>query len=395
MFKTFILSLIVVTAFWGPACLGCSVPVFRYALERWPSDYYLAEIEYSGELTGEARDAADLLEKCSEGEGQTLCNLYVRSKQVEGLDKAKLTLRFPLYSGIGVEVWSGELDLPAVKKIVDSPVRKEITKRLVAGESGVWIFLESGNAEKDTAALKFVKEKLAELQKDLQLPEEDLAGMEGTGYDPSLVIAEENEDSIKISFSVISVSRQDAAEKFLIDLLLKTESDLFEYDDEPMVFPVFGRGRILFAIVGNGINEEIITGACVFLSGPCSCQVKELNPGVDMLVSIDWDLQLQEAFLIKEVELPELSGLTTVVNNADDRDAVIENSTISENVPAKDKNPIQVNEAETSDDGAGVIENVLIVLGSIITLIVVAGMVMKQAKNKKRKSEEVVEKQEK
>ena len=393
MFKIFVSLLIVVAAFGGPACLGCSVPVFRYALERWPSDYYLAEIEYSGELTGEAKEAADFLEKCSEGEDQTLCNLYVRSKQVEGLDKAKLTLRFPKYSGIPVEAWSGELDLPAVKKIVDSPVRKEITKRLVAGESGVWIFLESGNAEKDTAALKFVKEKLAELQNDLQLPEEDLPGMEGTGYDPSLVIAEENEDAIKISFSVISVNRQDAAEKFLIDLLLKTEGDLLEYDDEPMVFPVFGRGRILFAIVGKGIDEEIITGACVFLSGPCSCQVKELNPGVDMLVSIDWDRELQEAFLVEEVELPELSGLTIVVNNADDRDAVIENSTISEDVPAKDKRPILVNETGTGDDGGGVIENVLIVLGSIIALIVVAGMVMKQAKNKKRKSEEIIEEQ--
>ncbi|MCK5174424.1 MAG: hypothetical protein KAR47_13600, partial [Planctomycetes bacterium] len=105
--------------------------------------------------------------------------------------------------------------------------------------------------------------------------------------------------------------------------------------------------------------------------------------------------ELAEAFLVEEVELPELSGLTTVINNDDDRDAVIENSTISENIPVKDKNPIPVNETGTSNDGVGVIENVLIVLGAIIALIVVAGMVMKQAKNKKRKFEEIIEKQEK
>ena len=157
MFKLFASLFIVAIAFGGSESLGCSVPVFRYALERWPADYYIAEIEYSQELAGDAKKAVDLLKKCSEGDGETPCNLHVKLKKVEGLSKPKLTLRFPMQSRIPVDAWSGELNLAAVKSIVDSPVRKEITKRLIAGDSAVWIFLKSGNAEKDAAALKLPK----------------------------------------------------------------------------------------------------------------------------------------------------------------------------------------------------------------------------------------------
>lgn len=375
-FKISISLLIVIAAFGGPESLGCSVPVFRYALERWPADYYLAEIEYSHELSGEAKSAVELLKKCSEGDGETLCNLDVRLKQVEGLGKPKITLRYPRPSRIPIAAWSGELNLASVKSIVDSPVRKEIVKRLIAGESAVWIFLESGNSEKDAVALEIVKENLDNLQKTLRLPEEDLQELTGTGYDPSLVIAEENEDKVKISFSVISVSRQAPAEKFLVDLLLKTEKDLLEYD-EPMVFPVFGRGRILFAIMGNGINEENITETCIFLTGPCSCQIKALNPGVDMLVSVDWDRQLSEAFLVEQIELPELSGLTTVAGT---------------DVQPEENSVVLFDEAKTSKDAGGVIQNVLIVLVAIVALVVVTSLLMTQVNNKKRKFKDTIEK---
>ena len=29
--------------------------------------------------------------------------------------------------------------------------------------------------------------------------------------------------------------------------------------------------------------------ACKFIAGPCSCQVKNLNPGFDLLLSYNWD----------------------------------------------------------------------------------------------------------
>ncbi len=370
------ISLLVVAAFGGSESLGCSVPIFRYALERWPADHYIAEIEYSSELSPEAKSAAELLEKYADDNNQTPCNLQVTLKQVEGPGKPKVTLRFPEESRIKVNAWSGQLNQTSVKSIVHSPARKEIAKRLIAGESAVWIFLESGNLEKDTSALKVTKENLDNLQKTLLLPEENIKKLTGTDYDPSIVIAEENEDKVKISFSIVSVSRQDPEEKFLVDLLLKTESDLLEFD-EPMIFPVYGRGRILYAILGEGINKANITKACVFLTGPCSCEVKALNPGVDMLLSVDWDSQLSEALLIEQVELPELSGLTTVAG---------------ENTRLEDAKIVPIDDARSNGDGSGVIENVLIVIGAIVALVVVVSLLMKQANNKKRKLNDMIEK---
>lgn len=376
LFKISISLLLVVAAFGGSESLGCSVPVFRYALERWPADHYIAEIEYSSELSPEAKSAVDMLEKYADSNDQTLCNLQVKLKQVEGLGNPKLTLRFPKASRIPGNAWSGHLNLATVKSIVDSPVRKEIAKRLVAGESAVWVFLESGNPEKDAAALKIAKENLDYLQKTLKLPEENIRELTGTDYDPSLVIAEENEYKVKISFSIISVSRQDRQEKFLVDLLLKTESDLYEYD-EPMIFPVYGRGRILHAILGKGINKETITKACVFLTGPCSCKAKALNPGIDMLLNVDWDSQLSEVLLVEEIELPELSGLTTVAG---------------EDAPTEDADVVAIEEAKANGDGSRVIENVLIVTGGIIALVVVVSLLMLQSNNKKRKFKDIIEK---
>jgi len=85
--KISISFIIVIAAFGESESLGCPVPVFRYALERWPADYYTAEIEYCHELSGESESVAKLLEKCSEGDGETLCNLYVKLKQVEGVGR--------------------------------------------------------------------------------------------------------------------------------------------------------------------------------------------------------------------------------------------------------------------------------------------------------------------
>jgi hypothetical protein len=367
LMKKFVMFFMAVMILACSISLACSVPVFRYALERWQADPYTAQVEYSGELTGEAKDALQMLEGYSTGKGQTICNLDFKSTQVEGLLKPRITLQFPTASRIGSNLFSGDLSLANVSAIVDSPTRKEISKRLTTGESAVWVFLESGHADKDSAALKVLKETLVKLENELELPEDDLAGLESTDYDPSLVIAEENEHAVKIDFSVLPVSRKDQAEKFLVDSLLATERDLLEFD-EPMAFPVFGRGRILYALVGKGIGEGNIAKACRFLTGPCSCQVKALNPGVDMLLSVDWDSELEGTTLIEEIELPELSGLTTV-------DKVVEKTAAPDDVEAA----IIEDEANAGDASLGVFRNLLIVVAGIIGVIGLVSIVLRKS----------------
>jgi len=111
---------------------------------------------------------------------------------------------------------------------------------------------------------------------------------------------------MKIAFSIVSISRETEAEKGFVGMLLGTEADLKDFK-EPIVFPVFGRGRVLCALVGKGINEENMWDIGGFLCGPCACQVKAQNPGTDMLLAAAWDasIDVQE---VPDIELPALTG---------------------------------------------------------------------------------------
>jgi hypothetical protein len=156
--------------------------------------------------------------------------------------------------------------------------------RLARGETAVWLLVESGDAEKDEAAAKVLAEELAELQNKLQLP--DL-----TDSPDDQVVANL---PLRIEFSHLRVRRDDAAERGLVALLTASEPDLKDRPDDPMIFPVFGRGRALLPLIGAGITADNIADSASFLVGPCSCEVKELNPGFDLLLKAEWDKLLFE-----------------------------------------------------------------------------------------------------
>jgi hypothetical protein len=42
-------------------------------------------------------------------------------------------------------------------------------------------------------------------------------------------------------------------------------------------------------MAGKGLNADMIMEAATFLIGACSCEAKELNPGVDLLFTAEWE----------------------------------------------------------------------------------------------------------
>jgi len=106
---------------------------------------------------------------------------------------------------------------------------------------------------------------------------------------------------LEIKFSLIQLKRDDPRERFLVDALIHSEADLAEYNEEPIVFPVFGRGIVLYALVGPGIDQENIREAAKFLAGPCSCQVKEQNPGFDLLFNTDWSVRIGSVMISQPI----------------------------------------------------------------------------------------------
>jgi hypothetical protein len=52
--------------------------------------------------------------------------------------------------------------------------------------------------------------------------------------------------------------------------------------------------------VGKGIFEDTIALASRFVVGPCSCQVKDQNPGFDLLMNVDWDEKIGGSVVSEE-----------------------------------------------------------------------------------------------
>lgn len=263
-----------------PAC-ACDVPVFQYALEYWRADPYEAILFHRKGLDPQARDqTARLRNACAQA------NLLVRevdldheqAPQATGRPEAGqplpwLVLRYPVRREERLIAWAGPLDATAVEALIDSPVRRQIVRHLLDRKAGVWVLLSSGDSHRDQAARRLLAGELARMERTLELPP-------GTP------------NRAPISFPIVLLNRSDPAEWALVRMLLGSEPDLAGRDD-PMVFPIYGRGRVLYALIGGGINEWTISEAAEFLVGPCSCEVKSQNPGLDMLIAADWDSQVQ------------------------------------------------------------------------------------------------------
>lgn len=287
------------------AASACSVPVFRYALEHWPADPYRVTIFHRGELSADQKKRlpGDALANANmefvdldDHPASEMRELW-RQQKTETLPW--VVARFPRSTGIETVVSAGPLP-EVMGPLLDSPTRREIVDRLAAGESAVWVLLESGDRAKDDAAETLMVRRLEYLMGVLTLPRLD----EQDIVNGLVSIAEED---LRLAFSVLRLSRADAAERPFVQMLLNSERDLAGLQ-EPMVFPVFGRGRALYALVGAGIRHETIDEAASFLIGKCSCQVKERNPGVDLLMSADWNTLVKTSSELAR-QLPTLAAL--------------------------------------------------------------------------------------
>jgi hypothetical protein len=124
-------------------------------------------------------------------------------------------------------------------------------------------------------------------------------------------------------------------------MLLSTEPDL-PFIKAPMAFPVFGRGRVLYALVGKGIKKKLIEETCNSVIGWCSCTIKEDNPGADLLFAADWEKIVGDSSWIEEVVLPEITGMSGFIQE----EKVKEGSEITTKEKQVDIKKIEVNKKE-------------------------------------------------
>jgi hypothetical protein len=256
----------------------CNIPVFRYALEHWPAAAYDVVAVHRGPLSDAQATALNVLRQSGANLEVDRLDLDqpVPARRKPLLEKLKpdVPCLLALYPGSETAAWTGPLNSEAAARLVDSPARRTVTRLLLEGRSGVWIVLESGDRARDDAAAGLLEKELRRLEESLTLPALH-------PDDPPL----RSDLPVKIGFSILRVSRTDPAELPFVSTLLNSDRGLAG----PVTFPVFGRGRALWAMAGDGLNASHIAEAGVFLTGACSCEAKEFNPGFDLLFAADWE----------------------------------------------------------------------------------------------------------
>lgn len=276
---------------------ACNIPVFRYALERWVPDACELVVLHDGSMSSDDTTfLSGLVNQSIEQDG--LANAKVTRVDISGkLDDEKRSLvetlrgqgvsTFPhlvartTVRGEYVNHWHGTIEQAKSTELLLSPVRRELSRRLLSGHSVVWLVVKSNNKTRNKKAKDFLKTNFRELESSIQLPEG--IGLPGSELHSELPLV--------VKFSLIEVDADDPAERFLVDLLKGFDPQAID-DGDPLLVPVFGRGRALEVIPASEIDAKLMEELTAFLSGACSCQVKNRNPGFDLLLSADWDTEL-------------------------------------------------------------------------------------------------------
>lgn len=271
---------------------ACTVPVFRYALDHWVPDSFTLEVSPA---SANAEHVAHFARNLGTASG---LNVEVSRLPDDTLGAARL-LRPPMGGNPPTVIWSGVPDAQTLGTLMDSPVRQELVKRLLAGDSTVFVVVESADKRANEAALAVLEKRIRYLEQVIRLPLID-------PNDPSSKLGPG--PALALKYSVLRINASLASEAPLLAMLAGPRSEL-EKSTEPWIAVVFGRGRVLGAWRAADFQDDEIEEVCLFLAGACSCQVKRQNPGWDLLLRCDWEEKLQAMGLPPDPNVSSANGV--------------------------------------------------------------------------------------
>ncbi len=256
---------------------ACDVPVCEYALVHWPrQEYTLYYLHDGAEAKADAR-ANELLRKVAAGK---VGHANLRFTPVDAsLDPERLAPdaryvlelsggasrpRHILMSPKGRAVFSGHMTVQDARELLASPKTAALADMLCRGLRGVMVVMTDGDEAQSAAALETAR------------------GVIDSAQDARVV------EDARVRMGLLEVSRQDPSERWLVRQLLAVEADLGERRG-PMVFGAYGRGHVTEAYLGKGITASNLAELAKFMNGPCTCEIKAANLGVDLVSDWDWE----------------------------------------------------------------------------------------------------------
>lgn len=318
----------------APPARSCETPVYRYAMYRWLPAPYRVFVFHRGKPSPQDQEVERLL--AEEAKNPAGANVFAvpvdldRKDALESLPgpvqeawKAHAGKPLPVhlvFTAWGTELFAGRLDAATLRAMIDSPVRTQIGKLFQQGHGVVLLVLEGSNKEENTrleaeARQVMAKAAAGEILRDPgQEPSPAAKSASGglraepdAGSD-----AAPRPGGLKVA--LVKLDRAKPEETWLPKMLLAMEPELEKHAAEPVLFAIFGRGRVMPPGVGKEVHVESLTYLLGFLADRCSCTVKDQNPGLDLLIKWDWEA-VAEKFSAEEQAAAEpepLYGEVTV-----------------------------------------------------------------------------------
>lgn len=298
---------------------ACKVPVFRYALERWPADNYGIVAVVNGERDQATAKAIAALQSLAKSDANITTEIIDLAKlteaelwQVEGLENTDQTpllqVFYPERDGQRRICWTGELTPDNVNAWIDSPLRSQIVTEIQSGVSAVWVLVEGPDDAQNAHLFGELESSLAEAMKTISIPDgvidrktagSYLKDHPGSSMDDVLRC----DIPLQIKFTALRLKRDNADETAFRAMV----SGWTEQVETPFVFPIFGRGRMIEPLTADAFEQSSVIAACRYLVGECSCSVKALNPGVDLILKTNWQAILGDQIVMvaaADVALP-------------------------------------------------------------------------------------------
>ncbi len=238
----------------GAVAASCNIPVFRFALERWKPDSCEVIVFHDGALSADDEKSVRNLETASlakDGDAnlnlircdlnhnadQELNDLWLSVKEKTDAKLPVLVARSLKGRGKTINHWHGSLQEARTIGLIESPIRADLSKRLQSGDAIVWLLLTSADGEKTAAVRELLRQQCKELPDKVELPE-------GIGLPGSELYSEV---PLLLQFSVLEINPDDPKEQYLVRQLQGFHAESATVG-EPLVVPVFGRGRALEVI---------------------------------------------------------------------------------------------------------------------------------------------------
>ena len=294
----------------APFAAACTVPVFRYALERWEPDDYDLLIFTKAQLDPGLQSLLQSLNPINPADGPQ-ANLAIWTINPEQPDQTQYIPRHMLDAVNGQTlpyallicprrqtiVWKGPPTQRALNAIPSSPARRELARRLLQGDSAVLILLHGSNPQRNQQAALLARTVLDQAAKDISLnplatqpaPDDTYFRRDVSGLPP-----------LQLRFSSMEVPNQ--PDEALLQRMIRADLPP-NTSDEPLLLWAYGRGRVLDPLTIDDPDKarQTLLHDAWFLCGDCQCQVKQLNPGIDLVYNIDWDAIIVGAYTLEQV----------------------------------------------------------------------------------------------